>query len=95
MSKVEQNIKKRNLKNSYQLSKDNDGRVTVTIKPLMEDILIHLDFLKQIDTKNFDHFDMSELNDKIKALHSFYTFLGALLTEYRLNEMQDASQQSN
>jgi len=93
MSKVEQNIKEKSLKNSYRLDKDQDGKVTVTIKPLMEDILVHLDFLKQIDTKNFDEFDKSELNQKITALHNFYTFLGALLTEYRLSEMQqDANQ---
>ena len=72
--------------NQYQLKRDSDGTVWVSIQPLQKDIVEHIKILSDLDITDLDNFDQRDYDLKMLGLNSIYTFLGALITEIELKE---------
>lgn len=66
---------------TYQLKKDEDGKLWVTVNELMADIKDALEKMSNLDDPRLIEVDKKELDAKIVGLHAIYTFLGALQTE--------------
>ena len=69
---------------TYELKKDEDGRLWVSVNELMIDIKQALETMSNIDDPRLLPTDKKELDAKIVGLHAIYTFLGALQTEQTL-----------
>jgi hypothetical protein len=69
---------------TYQLKKDEDGKLWVTVNELMNDIKDILAQMSSLDDPRLIEVDKKELDAKIVGLHAIYTFLGALQTEQTL-----------
>ena len=66
---------------TYELKKDSDGKLWVSVNELMVDIKDALNKLSNLDDPRLIEVDKKELDAKIIGLHAIYTFLGALQTE--------------
>ena len=66
---------------TYELKKDEDGRLWVSVNELMVDIKQALEKMSNLDDPRLIEVDKKELDAKIVGLHAIYTFLGALQTE--------------
>ena len=66
---------------TYELKKDEDGKLWVTVNELMHDIKDALEKISSLDDPRLIEVDKKELDAKIVGLHAIYTFLGALQTE--------------
>ena len=66
---------------TYELKKDEDGRLWVSVNELMVDIKQALEKMSSLDDPRLIEVDKKELDTKIIGLHAIYTFLGALQTE--------------
>lgn len=75
--------------NRYVLHKAEDGIVWVSIQPLMQDVLQALDNAKNIDIKNLDDSDKRGVDFTVLSMEAVYQFLGSLLTEANLQELND------
>jgi hypothetical protein len=75
--------------NEYQLKKDEQGTVWVNIQPLQRDIVEHLKILNDIDITHFSEQDIKDLELKMLGLNQIYGFLGALLSEQKLNDYRE------
>jgi len=69
---------------TYELKKDEDGRLWVSVNELMTDIKDALEKMSSLDDPRLIEVDKKELDSKIVGLHAIYTFLGALQTEQTL-----------
>jgi hypothetical protein len=69
---------------TYELKKDEDGRLWVSVNELMVDIKQALEKMSSLDDPRLIEVDKKELDTKIIGLHAIYTFLGALQTEQTL-----------
>lgn len=69
---------------TYELKKDEDGRLWVSVNELMVDIKQALEKMSNLDDPRLIEVDKKELDTKIIGLHAIYTFLGALQTEQTL-----------
>jgi len=69
---------------TYELKKDSDGKLWVSVNELMVDIKDALNKLSNLDDPRLIEVDKKELDAKIIGLHAIYTFLGALQTEQTL-----------
>lgn len=67
--------------NRYKLENGPDGTTWCPIQPLMLDIAENLEKLKKIV---YDGNDKQEIDMRILGLQAIYEFLGALLTEKKL-----------
>jgi hypothetical protein len=72
---------------TYSLERKNDI-TTVTVEPLMNDVLDALNKMKQIKDDMLDDTDKQQLRLKIIGLEAIYTFLGGLVTEKNLEELR-------
>ena len=66
---------------TYELKKDEDGKLWVSVNELMIDIKQALEKMSSLDDPRLIEVDKKELDTKIIGLHAIYTFLGALQTE--------------
>jgi hypothetical protein len=73
---------------TYQLKKDDDGKLWVSVNELMIDIKDALEKMSSLDDPRMIEVDKKELDSKIIGLHAIYTFLGALQTEQALIDKQ-------
>ena len=71
--------------NRYKLEKGPDGITWVSVEPLMLDIQENLDKLKTIV---YEGDDKRELDMRILGLEAIGSFLGALLTENKLEQLR-------
>ena len=71
--------------NRYKLELGPDGTVWVSIQPLMQDIQDNLEKLKKIV---YEGDDKRELDMRILGLEAINSFLGALVTEKKLELMR-------
>lgn len=71
--------------NRYKLEKGPDGITWVSLEPLMVDIQENLDKLKTIV---YEGDDKRELDMRILGLEAIGSFLGALLTENKLEQLR-------
>lgn len=69
---------------TYELKKDADGRLWVSVNELMTDIKDLLTKMSSLDDPRLIEVDKKELDAKIVGLHAIYTFLGALQSEQTL-----------
>ena len=69
---------------TYELKKDDDGKLWVSVNELMTDIKDALEKMSSLDDPRLIEVDKKELDAKIIGLHAIYTFLGALQTEQTL-----------
>jgi hypothetical protein len=69
---------------TYELKKDEDGKLWVSVNELMIDIKQALEKMSSLDDPRLIEVDKKELDTKIIGLHAIYTFLGALQTEQTL-----------
>jgi hypothetical protein len=69
---------------TYELKKDEDGKLWVSVNELMVDIKQALEKMSNLDDPRLIEVDKKELDTKIIGLHAIYTFLGALQTEQTL-----------
>lgn len=72
------------MKTTYELKKDDNGKLWVTVNELMVDIKDALDKMTNLDDPRLIEVDKKEIDAKIIGLHAIYTFLGALVTEQTL-----------
>ncbi len=75
------------MKTTYTLERKNSV-TTVTVEPLMNDVLDALNKMKQIKDDMLDDTDKQQLRLKIVGLEAIYTFLGGLVTEQNLVELR-------
>jgi hypothetical protein len=75
------------MKTTYTLERV-DSITTVTVEPLMNDVLDALNKMKQIKDDMLDDTDKQQLRLKIIGLEAIYTFLGGLVTEQNLVELR-------
>ena len=73
------------MNNRYRLEKGPDGITWVSIEPLMQDVVESLDKLKNIV---YDGEDKHEIDMRILGLTAIYEFLGALVTEKKLETLR-------
>ena len=73
------------MNNRYRLEKGPDGITWVSIEPLMQDVVESLDKLKNIV---YDGADKHEIDMRILGLTAIYEFLGALVTEKKLEQLR-------
>lgn len=69
---------------TYELKKDSDGKLWVSVNELMFDIKDALEKLSSLDSPQLlelSDIDKKQIDNKILGLHAIYTFLGALQTE--------------
>lgn len=69
---------------TYELKKDSDGKLWVSVNELMFDIKDALEKLSNLDSPQLlelSDIDKKQIDNKILGLHAIYTFLGALQTE--------------
>lgn len=71
--------------NRYKLELGPDGIVWCSVQPLMADVAENLDKLKKIV---YEGSDKHELDLKILGLEAVYSFLGALVTEKKLEQLR-------
>jgi hypothetical protein len=71
--------------NRYKLEQGPDGITWVSIQPLMADVAENLDKLKNIV---YDGADKHEIDMRILGLTAIYEFLGALVTEKKLEQLR-------
>lgn len=69
---------------TYELKKDEDGRLWVSVNELMADVKDALEKMSSIEDDRLIDTDKKEIDAKIVGLHAIYTFLGALQTEQTL-----------
>lgn len=85
----QQYTKRKSPKNNYQLKRDEQDIVWVSIQPLMRDVTEHIKLLSDLDISNLDKFDQRDYDIKLLGLNSIYSFLGALMQEIELKELQE------
>lgn len=71
---------------TYKLMKGADGHLYVSIQPLMKDIAKSITAMQKLDTNELNEEEFSVYELKIKALVTFYEFLGAFITEQQLRD---------
>ena len=76
------------METTYKL-KRFDTDIYVSVRPLMADIENILAALEKLPTENLSERDMNELKLRKIGLQAIHTFMGALLTEFQINELQN------
>ena len=71
---------------TYKLSKDNNGELLVTVKPLMNDIEKSIHKMVEIPIDTLSDKDKEIFNLKILGLKTIHEFLGALVQEQTLKD---------
>jgi hypothetical protein len=74
------------LEYSYKLSKDENGELLVTVKPLMNDIEKSINQMMEIETEDLSEENQRIFDLKILGLKTIYEFLGALVQEQYLKD---------
>lgn len=71
---------------SYKLTKDEDGELLVTVKPLMSDIEKSINQMMEMDVSELSEDNQRIFDLKILGLKTIYEFLGALVQEQYLKD---------
>jgi hypothetical protein len=74
------------LEYSYKLTKDEDGELLVTVKPLMTDIEKSITQMMEMDISELSEDNQRLFDLKILGLKTIYEFLGALVQEQYLKD---------
>lgn len=74
---------------SYKLTKDEDGELLVTVKPLMSDIERSINQMMEMDVSELSEDNQRIFDLKILGLKTIYEFLGALVQEQYLKDTKD------
>lgn len=82
------------METTYKLRK-HDGHVYVSIQPLMRDIEKIISDIQKINTDNLSDSDKQELQLKKIGLEAIYTFMGGLVMEYQLKQLQKEMRDKN
>ena len=72
--------------NRYRLENGPDGTTWVSLQPLAQDVSDNLDKLKNIV---YDGEDKRELDMRILGLEAILSFIGALITEKKLEQLRE------
>lgn len=74
------------LEYSYKLTKDENGELLVTVKPLMTDIEKSISQMMEVDVSELSEDNQRIFDLKILGLKTIYEFLGALVQEQYLKD---------
>jgi len=74
------------LEYTYKLTKDENGELLVTVKPLMNDIEKSIFSMMEIDIDTLPDNEKEIFNLKILGLKTIHEFLGALVQEQYLKD---------
>ena len=79
---------------NYKLVKALDGIVWVSIQPLMNDVKVALENAKNINTDDMLDNEKTGVDFTILSMEAVYNFLGSLLTEQGLKDLQEQNKES-
>jgi len=79
---------------NYKLVKAEDGIVWVSIQPLMNDVKVALENAKNINTDDMLDNEKTGVDFTILSMEAVYNFLGSLLTEQGLKDLQEQNKES-